>query len=128
MNLKDYTDTRRSDVSSCVEYESGVDDSEDVKQIICAMGFFPAVTVDKIRRAYKFDSCEIVLDSVKDLGDFIEAEYYGDEDNVYTVVKVLRSTLQEIGAETEATDSLGYPYLLLMKQRGITQVKNKEEK
>jgi len=124
LNFKNYTCLRRADVSSCAEFESDIAKPNDVKNILQELNYQVIAIVDKIRRAYKFHDCEIALDSVENLGDFIEIEYYGTEENVNEICDLLNSVRKEIGAKTGSQDNLGYPYLLMRQNRA----KRKEAK
>jgi predicted adenylyl cyclase CyaB len=119
INFKDFSRDHRTDVASCAEFESVVQNPHDVKQILEQLSFTPVVTVDKTRRAYKFRDAEIVLDNIVGLGDNIEIEYYGDQSDVDEIRGYLHAILTEIGAEIGEKDTLGYPHRLLMKQRDV---------
>ncbi|MCL2451877.1 class IV adenylate cyclase [Candidatus Saccharibacteria bacterium] len=119
INFKDFSRSHRSDIASCTEFESIVSKPSDAKKILGCLGFAPAVVVDKVRRAYKFHDVEIALDRVMDLGDYIEIEYYGDKSDVDEIRQLLNLRLLEINAETGEYDEFGYPYLMLMKKRGM---------
>jgi adenylate cyclase class 2 len=121
LNFKDYSGNRRHDVSSCAEFESIVAAPADVKNILERAGFFVAAIVDKTRRAYRYRDYEIAIDKVKNLGDYIEIEYYGSADDVEKIKDGLNLALAEIGAKTGAQDLFGYPYLLMMKTRHLTR-------
>ena len=116
LNFKDFSRTGRPDIANCTEFESMISTSHDVKKILEYLGFTPAVVVNKVRRAYKFCDSEIAIDSVVDLGEYIEIEYYGDLSDVDEIKDFLNSALTKIGAKTDEYDQLGYPYRLLMKK------------
>lgn len=58
----------------CIEHEVEVKDKVEMDKIIKLLGFRDDVTVDKKRIKTKYKDIEVVLDIVKDLGEFIEAE------------------------------------------------------
>jgi adenylate cyclase class 2 len=102
----------------CDEFESSIDAPADIKQIFERMGFTPATVVDKQRRAYEYKDTEIFVDRVKDLGDFIEIEYYGGGEDIAAAQKLLKNVLREIGAKVEPEeDHRGYPYHLIARKR-----------
>lgn len=65
----------------CIEHELEISSREEMESIIKILGFGLSVTVDKIRIKTNYKDMEIVLDTVKDLGEFIEAEKLTTESN-----------------------------------------------
>ena len=64
----------QSSHQDCVEREAEIKDGAMVVEIFKLMGWKNLPTVDKRRIKTKFKGIEIVLDKVKHLGEFIEAE------------------------------------------------------
>lgn len=62
-----------------MERETGVDDSETMRQILDSLGFRPAGIVEKTRCYYEYGDATLTLDSVKGLGDYIEIEMIGED-------------------------------------------------
>lgn len=58
----------------CIEHELEISQKEEMEKIILLLGYKLDVTVDKTRIKTKYQGMEIVLDTVKDLGEYIEAE------------------------------------------------------
>jgi adenylate cyclase class 2 len=56
------------------EIESEVDDRETVQAIFESLGFSPAATVEKERTRYRIEEFTVTLDSVTDVGEFVEVE------------------------------------------------------
>mgnify|MGYP006281798697 FL=1 len=56
------------------EIESEVADRERVQAIFESLGFSPAATVEKERTRYRIDEFTVTLDSVADVGEFVEVE------------------------------------------------------
>ncbi len=69
----------QSSKQDCIEHESEVGDKGEMEKILGILGFRKEVTVDKVRIKTKYKDMEIVLDTVKELGEFIEAEKMTDE-------------------------------------------------
>jgi predicted adenylyl cyclase CyaB len=115
INFKDWSISDND--GFCTELESAVAEPADVKGIVERMGFAPAAVVDKKRRAYAYKDVEIAVDTVADLGSFIEVEYYGESDDMKQAQKLLEQVLSEIGADLGAEDKVGYPYHLIKKAR-----------
>ncbi|MFD1515375.1 class IV adenylate cyclase [Halomarina rubra] len=62
-----------------VEHETGVEDGETMGEVLDALGFDPAVTVEKRREQYAFDGVTVVLDDVTGLGQFVEVELESED-------------------------------------------------
>ncbi len=60
-----------------VEHETVTGDIETMKSIILCLGFTESGTIEKERELFSFDGMEISIDSVKDLGTFVEIETIG---------------------------------------------------
>lgn len=58
----------------CNEAETGITDSEAMKQALATMGYKHTVTVRKTRQTCTCEGYTICLDTVEQLGDFIEVE------------------------------------------------------
>ena len=103
----------------CDEYESKVSDIDNLRKILLATDFKHLITVNKIRSIWMYKDYEISLDTVEDLGDFIEIEYKGNIDGVVPseVTEQMMSFLHNIGCGTIQRDFKGYPYLLLEKRK-----------
>lgn len=56
------------------EWEIKIDDTKVAKEIMQKIGHKIDVIVDKLRKVYEYKNSEIVVDKVKDLGNFIEIE------------------------------------------------------
>lgn len=99
----------------CDEHETILQDGECVQNIFAALDFRPVATVDKVRKSWKYRDYEIAIDSVKDLGDFVEVEYCGSD--VQADPKKIKSEmlafLKEIGCGTLVRNVVGYPFQLL---------------
>ncbi|MDR3125645.1 MAG: class IV adenylate cyclase [Candidatus Nomurabacteria bacterium] len=116
VNFKDWSIS--DNIGYCDEFESAVESATDVKTIFGRMGFKPVAVVDKTRRAYAYKDFEVSIDIVKELGDYIEIEYYGNSDDIKKVQSQIGQILTEIGAKTAPEDHRGYPYHLIARSRG----------
>lgn len=99
----------------CDEFETKVENKEQIKKILIALDFKPVVTVDKVRKIWTYQDYEIAIDSVKGLGNFVEIEYIGIDKEV--VPKVITSGmidfLKKISCGKITRNYVGYPFLLL---------------
>lgn len=56
------------------EVETGVADREKMGAILTKLGFEPAATVRKERERFSLDGYTVTLDSVEDVGEYVEVE------------------------------------------------------
>jgi adenylate cyclase, class 2 len=56
------------------EIEVEVSSGDSAKAIISALGYVQKITVEKKRSLWRFGGCEVALDRLKMLGDFVEIE------------------------------------------------------
>lgn len=61
------------------EFESKIDDTEQIKSIIEELGFNEFVCVEKTRKKSQFNQYNLCLDEVKGLGVFLEIEFLSQE-------------------------------------------------
>lgn len=66
---------------SCVEYETGVSDRDEMHAAIVAMGYRPTMRIVKVRRVADLPDFSLCVDEVEGLGAFLEVErlVVGDE-------------------------------------------------
>lgn len=98
---------------SKIEHEVLVDSESEIKNILEVMGFVPAVTVIKTRDITHYNKFEICVDSVMDLGDFIEVESITDEGNPESIQEEMFSFLESLGVQREDRVFEGYDILML---------------
>lgn len=102
----------------CDEYELQVSSADIMEEIFIRLGFEVFIEVDKLRIVWKYKNCEIAIDSVANLGDYIEIEYKGDSENgVENVNRYLHDILQELPADLGEEDFGGYGFKLIQKKR-----------
>ena len=70
---------QKSNVKKRQENEVEVTDAAQAAKILAALGYSPRLTVKKRRGMWRFEGCEIALDSVEGLGTFVEIEGPADE-------------------------------------------------
>ena len=63
-----------ADSKTRLEHETGVADGETMAAILEELGFEPVETVEKTRERFRVDDYVVTLDSVADLGEFLEVE------------------------------------------------------
>jgi adenylate cyclase class 2 len=99
----------------CDEYETKIEDLTQLKKILDVLNFKPLVKVDKVRRIWVYKDYEIAVDSVKNLGDFVEIEYIGKDEKVdpKEVTTEMINFLKGIGCGKIKRNYVGYPFQLL---------------
>lgn len=61
------------------EIESEVDDADSIYKLILALGYKEVLIVEKKRRLWQLGNCEVALDRLPLLGDFVEIEGPNEE-------------------------------------------------
>ncbi len=109
----------------CEEKEYPMSSKEDFQLILDELGFKGhfelIVTVDKHRTSFIYRDCEVSIDKVKNLGTFIEIEYKGHNESITQVQSLLKSILNDIGADIGPDDYKGHAYHLFLKNRNINK-------
>jgi adenylate cyclase class 2 len=101
------------------EFETEIQDPDQLEKIFRALNFGELVTVDKKREIFIFkDEFEIALDDVKGLGFFVEIEALKDLGGVDVTRKKILEFAGSIGIDTNRIDRRGYPFQL-MKKKGF---------
>lgn len=109
-----YKGPRVDDASKTrAEYETIVESEEFIRQILEALGFSPLPPVKKTRERYSYDDFTVTLDSVDELGAFVEIETKGTEEDIAPLRDEALSVLQQLGLAPEATIQTSYLSLLL---------------
>jgi len=109
----------------CDEYETEIQDLTQFKNILNILNFKSLVRVDKVRKIWTYKDYEIAVDFVKGLGDFIEIEYIGKDENVEPkkITEEMIKFLKNIGCGKIKRNYVGYPFQLLFPN----EVKFEEE-
>ncbi|MAF79750.1 class IV adenylate cyclase [bacterium] len=112
---KNYYYDERGKSSHCDEYEAELTSMDQSKKMFNALDFKSICLVDKVRRSWMYKDYEVSLDSVKDLGDFVEIEYKGKDENVEPkkVTADMVKFLKDLGCGKIQRDYVGYPFLLM---------------
>lgn len=94
----------QSSRQDCIEHELEIMDADQMTEIIKLLGYKLDVVVEKRRIKTKYQDMEIVLDDVKDLGEYIEAEKIVKDENQENRKKIqeeLYSFLETLGVSKE---------------------------
>jgi adenylate cyclase class 2 len=98
------------------ELETGVEDGETVDGILRALGFTPAATVEKERERYRLDGFTVTLDSVTDVGAFVEIERDVPESAVAATRDDAFALLRRLGLDPDDGIRTSYLGMLLDAQ------------
>jgi adenylate cyclase class 2 len=100
----------------CIEKETIISNPLELREALILMGYKSMVKIHKIRRKAQYGDYEICLDSVKELGDFIEVEIITDSQNSETTQNELFQFLESLGIKNEDRVINGYDTLIYNKK------------
>ncbi|ESP89500.1 class IV adenylate cyclase [Candidatus Halobonum tyrrellensis] len=83
------------------EHETAVADPAAAEGILDGLGFDPAATVEKERDVYAVGEYVVTLDTVADLGEFVEVERTVEEADVDSAREGARALLRDLGLDPE---------------------------
>lgn len=114
INFKDWSSGSNDKKIKCKEIEVGLDDYDGILEILNALDFRKIIVVNKTRSSYLYKGIILSIDTIVNLGDFIELEYsnniYDSEEESLNYIKEVLTELNiEIGNQIFA----GYPQLIL---------------
>ena len=117
INYKNWHSGENGKGNYCDEYETKVEDSDKAKKIFNAINFKSIVTVNKMRKIWVHKNYEIAVDSVKDLGNFVEIEYIGKNEKVdpKKITEEMVIFLKNLKLGKIERNYVGYPFMLLFK-------------
>ncbi len=98
----------------CNEYESDLSDGEAMRKLLAALDFSELITVDKEREEWQMGDVIVALDTVKDLGQFVEFEYKGSAKTIDEAHKRIEACIVGLNVRLGDTHT-GYPHQLLAK-------------
>lgn len=115
INYKNWYFDKKGKSNYCDEYETRLENLNQIRKILGALNFRPLVKVDKLRKIWKYKDYEIAVDSVKNLGDFVEIEYIGKNENIRPkiITQEMIDLLKEINCGKIKRNYVGYPFQLL---------------
>lgn len=122
LNYKHWYPENSLEATHADEFEIKVKDPEKLEKIFSALDFKELVAVEKEREVYVYnDELEVVLDSVKELGRFIEIEVETIKDfvSVEAARKRIFGFAKELGIDMAKTVTKGGYAFLLMEKKGL---------
>ena len=119
LSYKHYYPENVEVATHCDEFETEIKNYDQLVKIFSALNFKKLITIEKEREIYIYNNeFEIGLDTVKELGYFIEIEAIKNFRSVENTRKRLFEFAKNLGIDISKTDKRGYPYLL-MRKKGI---------
>lgn len=115
LNYKNYHFDRFGKSHHCDEYETNIDDLNQLRRILRALNFKFIVKVDKTRIIWTYKNYEIAIDLVKGLGNFVEIECIGRAKNLKPseITDRMVKFLKDLDCGKLKRSYQGYPFLLL---------------
>ena len=83
------------------EHETRVGDPEATDAALRALGFEPVATVEKLRERYRVDGYTVTLDDVGGLGEYVEVEREGTDDEVDAIREGALDVLRQLGLDPD---------------------------
>ncbi len=102
LTLKALTDI----TGAWVEYETGIDNAEQVRKMLETMGLINVFTFHKKRIHGRLGEFEVLLDDVKELGKFVEVGLISDESEG-TRARIIEF-IRKLGIEEKDIEKRGY--------------------
>lgn len=114
LNFKHFHPERAEKHTHCDEFETEITNAENMKSILEELQIVEVVEVNKKRETFLIDDrYEIVLDTVKGLGSYLEIEAMKDLGNPEITKEQMMDFLTELGIAKFTIDYRGYPFELL---------------
>ena len=118
INYKNWYFDENGKSYKCDECESRVENIDSLRKIFQVLNFRSIAIVEKLRKVWNYKDYEIAVDSVKDLGDFVEIEFKGDDErrDPKEITKEMINFLKGIGCGKIQRNYVGYPFQLLFPE------------
>ncbi len=95
------------------EYETEIGDGDVMGSILDSLGFVPVETVEKERERFSIEAYVVTLDSVAELGEFVEVETNAREDDLDSARAGVVGVVESLGLDPDAEIRTSYLELLL---------------
>ena len=97
------------------ELETSIEDADVMKKLLKALGYVKMYSVIKIRQYFTLDEMNACIDSVNDLGEFLELEMVvSEEEREYALAHIIEF-LEKIGYSKEEIIRISYLSMLQKK-------------
>ncbi len=105
------------------EDETEVKDYDTMKNIIEKVGFVEQIKVHNVRRTYKYNDYEIVLDELKDVGIFLEVEkMINDDSDIISIKSEIMKFIMSLGFKNIKELNIGKNQIMLRKKLGFKDI------
>ena len=116
------------ETTSRTEIEIGIESAGEMIEILDELGFYEVSTVKKLRKTYLLKDLIITLDTVDDLGEFIEVEGKASNDREFKAKKdEIFKLLKRLGLSTGVISQRSYLEMLLDGKRGLSNTYKENE-
>ncbi len=118
MTYKNWHTQENGESYYCDEYETSLGDIDQINKIFEALNMSSLIVVNKKRKVFAYKDYEIALDSVEDLGEYVEVEHKGEceESEIPRIAEEMKNFIEDLGCKILTRDFEGYPLLLLKKK------------
>lgn len=115
LNYKNWHFDASGKSNHCDEFETKIDEFEPMKKMLSALNFKTIIMVDKLRKTWTYQDYEIDIDVVKNLGDFVEIEYIGNDNQAdpQKITDEMIVFLKNLNCGEITRNYVGYPFQLL---------------
>lgn len=90
------------------ELEIGISDLSELDRMLDVLGFDPAGVVVKERERFRVEGYTVALDRVEGVGEFVEIETRGGEEEIDRLRSGALALLDRLGLDADATLSTSY--------------------
>lgn len=98
------------------EYETEVDNIYMISEILKRLGFKELLTIHNSKRTYVTDKYEVVFETVKDLGYFLEVEYCTSQEvDVKLIKNEIKEFVDHLGIKVSDELNIGKPEMMIKK-------------
>ena len=98
---------------SRVEHQVNLDDFETMQSILSSLGYKPVMPVMKLRREYFSEEMTACVDTVDNLGDFLELEIIANSESEREAdLEKIERVLEQLGFSMDDTTTVSYLSLL----------------
>jgi adenylate cyclase, class 2 len=99
-----------------IEHETGIDDPAELHEILLRLGFSVHSEIKKTRQKGAYSDIELCIDTVEELGDFIEAEVMVDaESDRKAIIERLWQLFDRLGVKKSDEITDGYDVMMRSK-------------
>ncbi len=118
INYKNWSNNKGNNKISCKEIEIGIDDYNGMIEMFEALDFKKIIVVEKVRNSWEYNGIVISLDTINNLGDFIELEFKTNLfDNEEDSLNYIKETIKGLDIEVGEQIFAGYPQLIMNKDK-----------